>query len=176
MGGAGLLYGTIPKALNTLSSKNGWSVFFFLTIYLLGIDSSISYVETVVTALNETTLSKKMNRSGIALLVCLVGFLISLAFCCNFAYNLISATDYFLSAYFITFVAVIECMSIGWIFDFKERVLANPALTDPLLYLAAAYWGGLIVLGILGFFAFFEYNYIAIVIFVILLAATTVYT
>lgn len=125
MGGSILLYGTVPFALNLLKSSNAWSVFFYLTIFLLGIDSSISYVETVVTSLMETSLGKKTNRLGVTLLVCITGFLISIAYCGNFATNLISATDYFLSAYFITFVAIIECMCIGWIFDFQERIVEN---------------------------------------------------
>jgi len=176
MGGSVLLYGTVPYALEVLSASNLWSVLFYLTIFLLGIDSSISYVETVVTALLETGLGKKTNRLGITIATCLVGFLISIAFCANFANNLISATDYFLSAYFITFVAIVECMSIGWIFDFQERIVENNELADPLIYLTGAYWGGLFCFGILGYWVFFDYNYIAIVCFLVLLVAVIFYT
>jgi len=176
MGGAGLLYGTIPFALSKMAAPNAWSFMFFLTIFLLGIDSSISYVETVVTAINETNLSKKTNRLGITVAVCLSGFLISIAYCCNFSNMLISSTDYFLSAYFITFVAIVECVSIGWIFDFKERVIDDPNLTDPLVYLTFAYWGGLFCFGVLGFWVFFEYNYLAILAFLVCLGGVMVYT
>lgn len=118
MGGSVLLYGTVAGALDQLKGSNGWCIFFYLTIFLLGIDSSVSYVETIITSLKETKLGHHLNRLGITILVCLTGLLISIAYCANFGTNLISATDYFLGAYFITFIAIIECMSIGWIFDF----------------------------------------------------------
>lgn len=176
MGGSVLLYGSIPTAFAFMQGRNGWSLFFYLMVFLAGIDSSISYVETVVTFLLELNIGKKINRLGITLIVCLVGFLFSLAYCFNFSKSLIDATDYFLSAYFITFVAIMECFAIGWVFDFKERVVENQSLADPLLYLTAAYWGFLLIFGVLGYWVFFDFNYLAIVIFLVFFTAVVFYT
>lgn len=125
MGGAPLLYGTVPFALSLMTGSNAWCVFFYATIFVIGIDSSISYVETVITALLETPFGRKTNRLGITILVCLVCFLCAISTCANFGSNLIDVTDFFLGAYLITFIVIIECFSIGWVFDLQERIVEN---------------------------------------------------
>jgi len=45
-----------------------------------------------------------------------------------------------------------------------------------LIYLTGAYWGGLFVFGILGYWVFFDYNYLAIICFGVVLIAAIFYT
>lgn len=49
-------------------------------------------------------------------------------------------------------------------------------LADPLIYLAGAYWGGLFCFGVLGYWVFFDYNYLGIVGFLVVLTAVIFYT
>jgi SNF family Na+-dependent transporter len=176
LGGTLLVYGWIPYALSEGSGPNAWSAIYFLCIFLLGIDSSISYVEVVVTTIYDTEFGQKTNRLVIAGACCLVGFLLSLMFTTNFAQNMIDTTDYFLGAYFVIFLAIMECFCVGWVFDVKNKIKDNEENARPIFALFFGFWGGLCICGILGFWIIYKYNYVAFLIFLVSQIVNVIYT
>jgi solute carrier family 6 (neurotransmitter transporter, taurine) member 6 len=84
--GPGLVFMVLPEALRNMSFSPFWSVIFFTMIFLLGIDSQFSMVETVITTIEDEfpNFVKKYlkRREFVVLAVCIITFLLSLPSVC----------------------------------------------------------------------------------------------
>ncbi len=71
----------LPEALRNMSLSPLWSVLFFLMIFLLGIDSQFTMVETVITTLEDEFGAKIKKiikkRELLVAIVCFVTFFLS---------------------------------------------------------------------------------------------------
>jgi len=63
----------------------GWFTFLMFTLFIAGLDSAFSYVESVVTNIVDEF---KANRTGAAFFVCFCGAVLSLFFTSNFGWVL----------------------------------------------------------------------------------------
>jgi solute carrier family 6 GABA transporter-like protein 1 len=83
---------TWPAAIAELPGANAWSVIFFLTLFLLGIDSAFSLVEGLVT-LAEDSQVIKASRNTIVFTICAFGCLCSLIYSSDVGLTFLDKVD-----------------------------------------------------------------------------------
>jgi solute carrier family 6 GABA transporter-like protein 1 len=97
VGSFGLAFGTYPLAFSTLPGAQFWNILFFLTLFILGIDSGFSLLESGATVLLDSRTFKGKSRETILAAMCFAGFLISILFCTEVGIYAMDAVDYFLN-------------------------------------------------------------------------------
>jgi SNF family Na+-dependent transporter len=90
--GPGLIFMVMPEALRNMSLSPLWSILFFLMIFMLGIDSQFTMVETVVTTIEDefrVQVRKYFKRREfLVLAICVLTFFLSLPNICPVSFNL----------------------------------------------------------------------------------------
>ncbi len=116
-GGPGLAFVVYPAALAKLPI---WIKFFgflfFITLLLLGIDSAFSLLETVSAALSDKF---DLSRPKATTIVAVISFTLGIPFATSAGLVWLDIVDHFLMCYSITFVAVMECIAVGWLLGTK---------------------------------------------------------
>jgi len=109
--GPGLAFVVYPAALAKLPWATGFAVIFFATLLLLGIDSAFSLLETVGAALSDKF---GFSRTKATTVVAVVSFLCGLPFVTCAGLYWLDIIDHFINNYVITFVAICECIIVGY--------------------------------------------------------------
>ena len=111
--GPGLAFVVFPKALSLLPMAWLFSIFFFLTLLSLGIDSAFSLVEAINTVISDKF--KKTSLKVIAFWVCLVAFLFGILFTTNAGLYFLDIVDHFITNFGLVIAGILECLAVGWI-------------------------------------------------------------
>jgi NSS family neurotransmitter:Na+ symporter len=119
LGGYSLAFKTFPVALNLLPSGTAqfFCVLFFAMLVLLGFDSAMNLVESVVAALKDASPACERNEGRCVGAVCLGGFVVGLMFCTKGGEVVLDIIDHFSSTYCMLLVGVLECIVVGWVYD-----------------------------------------------------------
>jgi len=113
-GGPGLVYVVFPKALSLMPWPQFFSFLFFITLLALGIDSLLSLVEALNTALGDRY--NLPNRPLIALYVCIAGFLLGTVFVTGAGLYYLDIVDHFVTNYGLILVGILQSIAIGWFY------------------------------------------------------------
>ena len=115
--GVGLAFVTIPSAINTLPAPYILGPLFFFALVIAGLSSHISIIEAVTSAIID-----KLNiaRKKAAMLVCGIGFVVSLAFATNGGLLLLDLIDYFMNNIALLTSCLIELIVMGWIIKLND--------------------------------------------------------
>ncbi|MBN1878957.1 sodium-dependent transporter [bacterium] len=111
--GPSLVFITYPTIISLLPFMPRFlGILFFLMLFMLGIDSAFSLVESVVTGIID-----KFNtpRTPTLLAVGTVGFLLGLFFCTKAGLLWLDVTDHFMNQFGLMTVCLLEAVLIGWI-------------------------------------------------------------
>jgi NSS family neurotransmitter:Na+ symporter len=159
-GGTGLAFIAFPAAITKLGVPNFWAILLFITLFTLGVDSAFSMVEAASTVIYDTGIGKRVNRMVIALSICVLGCICSIIFSSNFGSYALDIVDFYLTAYLMVLLGILQCSSVGWVFQVDQKIKEKPHLKLPILILTAGYWVSLVVWGILAFWAFYDFNWV----------------
>lgn len=125
--GPGLVFMVLPEAIRNMSFSPVWAFLFFLMIFMLGIDSQFTMVETVVTTIEdefEFFFKKYLKRKEwLALIVCLFTFFLCLPCICPGGIYYFTIIDSFSAGISVFYIAFFETIAITWIYGAKK--LAN---------------------------------------------------
>jgi len=146
LSGVGLAFITYPTAIDTMSAPNFWALLLGLTLFMLGIDSSFSAIEATSTVICDTAWSGKAPRMFVAFVLCVVGFLGSLPFCCNWGFILFDVVDHYLCAYLLIMIGILQAFGCGWFFDIKDTMAKSEGHKNSLLFISYTFWGILILI------------------------------
>lgn len=105
--GVGLAFITYPTAIDELGWPNLWALLLGLTLFMLGIDSSFSAIEATSTVICDTAWAGRAPRMFIAFLLCLVGFVGSAPFCCNWGFILFDVVDHYMCNYLLLLIGIL---------------------------------------------------------------------
>lgn len=111
----GLAFVAYPKALSTMPGGNIFGALFFFSLVVAGLSSSISITEAFVSALSDKF---GYNRKRLIIFLSFLGFLGSLIFTTRGGLFWLDIVDHFLTHYGLVVVGIIECIIVGWLFDF----------------------------------------------------------
>jgi NSS family neurotransmitter:Na+ symporter len=112
--GPGLAFVAFPYALAQLPHAAWFSLVFFASLLLLGIDSAFSITECVLASIvDKTGWSRDRTLIGITV----AGLLIGLLFCTQAGLTWLDTFDTFINGTWgITLTALLECFVLGWLF------------------------------------------------------------
>ncbi|XP_060606903.1 sodium-dependent proline transporter-like [Ruditapes philippinarum] len=115
--GAGLAFIAYPEALSRLPAPNLWSVLFFTTLVLVGIDTQFGIFETGANALIDLNY-KKFSKYRLWISASLASglFLLGLPFTTTGGYYIFMLIDWYVAMFGIVFTALLECVVVAWIY------------------------------------------------------------
>jgi len=108
--GVGLMFIGVPTA-SYKAGKEGLFAFTLLTLWISGLDASMSYIESVTTNIIDAT---DMPRWLVAGKVCLMGIALTAVFTTNIGWVLFDMVDHYTSDYLVLSIVLLQCISVGW--------------------------------------------------------------
>ena len=99
---------------------NVFSILWFGTLYLLGIDTLFAMVEGIATIITDTPRFNHLRKELVAGITCVIGFLISVAFITDVGFHLVDAFDHYFLNYGLMVVGAIEAYTIAWVWAWPE--------------------------------------------------------
>jgi SNF family Na+-dependent transporter len=96
-------------------SGNILSIVWFGTLFLLGIDSMFAIVEGISTIITDTPRFAHIAKESVALWMCILGFLCSVAFVTDIGYYLVDTFDHYLLNYGLIAVGAMEAYTVAWV-------------------------------------------------------------
>ena len=132
----GLALIAFPEA--TAESGNGgmFGIFCFF-LFIAGFDSAFSYIESIVTNIVDEF---KINRIVAAAIVCVSGIAISALFTSNWGWILFDLVEHYISSYIIMGVGLLQCISVGWLFEYETTAMQSEAHRKSMKLLTSIYW------------------------------------
>lgn len=116
--GPGLAFVVFPEALSLMPLPWLFSLFFFIMLFTLGIDSAFSLVEAVIAAFTDRYEDLKIPK--VAFAVCLVGFLAGILYTTRAGLYFLDIMDHFVTNYNLVLVGICQCLLIGWIYGAEK--------------------------------------------------------
>jgi SNF family Na+-dependent transporter len=141
----GLAYVAYPAAIEMMHWSNLWAAVFALTVFFLGIDSAFSFLEAMLTFVQETNIGGSISREKLSFWACASGALCSVLFCFNWGFTLFDVIDHYICIYLLLFIGVLECFAVGWVIDFSDTV--DKVNRNSVLILSCGFWVSLAIAG-----------------------------
>ncbi|XP_053379035.1 sodium- and chloride-dependent glycine transporter 1-like [Mercenaria mercenaria] len=115
--GAGLAFIAYPEALSRLPAPNLWSVLFFVTLVLVGIDTQFGVFETTANAIIDLNY-RKLSKYRLWISASLVSglFLLGLPITTSGGYYIFMLVDWYVAMFGVVFTALMECIVVAWIY------------------------------------------------------------
>lgn len=134
---------TYPQALAKLPGSNVWAVLFFLTLFLLGVDSAFAMVEGLITVVLDTSWGKRPPRMAVVLVIVLTAAAISVMYCTAFGKHLMDGVDIWVTEVTLIFSMWLQCAMVTSLYRYKDVV----EQTGMVGYLLAqgSYYGGTVL-------------------------------
>ncbi|MFC1485016.1 sodium-dependent transporter [bacterium] len=112
--GPSLAFIIFPKALSMLPLAPIFSLFFFIMLLTLGIDSAFSLVEAVSTTIFDKY--PHLRKQDVSLYVCVFGFICGVIFTTFAGLYYLDITDHFITNYGLVLVGLLETIAVGWLY------------------------------------------------------------
>lgn len=107
----GLAFVTIPTAINLMPLPQLLGPLFFVALVIAGLSSHISIIEAVISAIIDKF---HLPRKTAAIIVCAVGYLVSMAFATSGGLLLLDLVDYFINNIALLLSCLVELLIITW--------------------------------------------------------------
>eukprot|EP01006_Ploeotia_vitrea_P006376 TRINITY_DN12952_c0_g1_i1.p1 TRINITY_DN12952_c0_g1~~TRINITY_DN12952_c0_g1_i1.p1 ORF type:complete len:651 (+),score=56.33 TRINITY_DN12952_c0_g1_i1:69-2021(+) len=120
--GPELAFVVFPKALSTMPYPQLFSVIFFVMLFLLGVDSSLAWIETVATVIADYLRSrgKKVPTFTVAVSINLSLFLLGMALCTRGGSWWLDILDHYCPTYVLLGVAIVEPVVVHFFHGFTS--------------------------------------------------------
>lgn len=151
-GGSALVFKVFPAVLLTFEAAGFFSFVFFFMLFLLGIDSAFSMIEACTTVICDTDFAgnKGLTKPWVSLILCVVGFLIAVAFCTDVGPYHVGLFDDYVNTKGMIFVGILEAFSLGWVYQNEKQCEMVGETAVGIFNLG--YWGVLILATLVSFF------------------------
>jgi len=73
---------------------------------------------------------------------CLIGIIVSAALTTNFGWVLFDLVDHYISSYIVIGVGLMQCISVGWLFEKETTAAVSKGHADSVKWLALIFWSG----------------------------------
>ena len=128
--GSGLAFVAYPQALAQMPGAQFFSVMFFFMVICLGVDSQFAMVETVLTALNDSSYVPRLGKPMMAAIVCSMMCLVGLVFVTRAGLHWLELFDSFACNVTLFIVGGLECVAIGWVYGDDRFVADTLSMTN----------------------------------------------
>jgi NSS family neurotransmitter:Na+ symporter len=111
--GPGLAFVTYPTTINMMPvGAPIIGILFFLCLVLLGIDSAFGMIEVSADSIHDKW---GIGKEKVLIILCTVGFLVSLIFCSGSGLYWLDIVDKFCSDCGLVPIGIAECIIVGWL-------------------------------------------------------------
>ncbi|KAJ3335674.1 hypothetical protein HDU93_004740 [Gonapodya sp. JEL0774] len=158
---------TYPEALARIPGANVWAVLFFINVFMLGIDSAISLVETLSTSLYDSRLLKGMRKDVILLVLCVIGCLWGLLYTAGFGLDALDYVDKYTNELGMVLFGYAYAFGASYLYRYQDVVsqvglnafiahaafyVLSPTIGIIVAYESSATAGGItgVILGVVG--------------------------
>ncbi|MED6293593.1 hypothetical protein CHARACLAT_012084 [Characodon lateralis] len=118
--GPGLAFIAYPQAVAMMPLPQLWSIFFFVMLILLGLDTQFVVMEVIMTSIMDMfprVMRRRGRRESFLLLFCLICFFSQLVMITEGGMFVFQLFDYYAcNGACILFLCVFETLSMGWVF------------------------------------------------------------
>ena len=118
--GLELIFVSYPQALSSMQPSAMWSILFFSSLFLLGIDSVFASVEVVLSTIMDSIRSKKIKREMMAGLVCFTLFLATIPNCFQGGIFFYKLLDWYTCVQSLAIIGTLEVIVVLWIYGAKN--------------------------------------------------------
>ncbi|KAG8190905.1 hypothetical protein JTE90_014386 [Oedothorax gibbosus] len=119
--GLGLAFIVYPEALSTISfAPQLWSVMFFFMLFVLGVGSSMSQMETLLTVLKDRFPKLRRKIWLLSLSACFIFFLLGLPLTTTVGQQILVMLNNYGVGVAVFFYAVLEVVGVTWIYGLKN--------------------------------------------------------
>ncbi|XP_054719729.1 sodium-dependent nutrient amino acid transporter 1-like [Uloborus diversus] len=119
--GLGLAFVVYPEALAAIQYvPQLWSVVFFFMLFVLGIGSSMSMIETLLTVLKDKFPVLRKRKWLLALGICAMFFALGLPLTTNIGQLILVLLNNYGAGVAVFFYAVLEVIAVSWIYGLKN--------------------------------------------------------
>ncbi|KAI9898706.1 hypothetical protein N3K66_007066 [Trichothecium roseum] len=118
IGGFTVGFLTLPEAVVSMPASNFWAVMLFFTLMTLGYSSAFAMLDAVVTLIMDA--QPKWNRTIVVTTCVVVSFLLSLPYCTQFGYYLLTGIDRWTNDVALVFVVWTECVAATVVYRNKD--------------------------------------------------------
>lgn len=148
---SGLTFIAFPRLAEVAGNSQSYTLFCLL-LWFAGIDSAVSYVFAQIQYNKD--LYPNTPYPVLALTVCGTGVGLSMMFCTNWGWILFDLVDHYLSDYGVILVGLLQCISVGWVFEASSTANRSENHHRALKVLGATFWLPLIIISFYGNFGF----------------------
>ena len=148
----GLAFVAYPAAIELMPGPNVWAFILGVTLFTLGIDSSFSMLEATATVMADAPAFKDMPRKLLALILCVLGAISSIAFSFNWGFTYFDVVDHYLNVYLMLLIGVLETAGVGWVYEAEYVCNKGRNMKSSVIVLTAGYWATLAIMGPVSFF------------------------
>merc|ERR1712048_1251470 len=110
--GFALVFGTWPVVLGKLPGGIHWVRLLFFDLFLLGIDSALAFVESLLTVLQDTVYFKDTSRRKLLVMLVLPNFFFSMLYCTDAGLSFLDVVDFYIN-FVMLLVGFLELFA-GW--------------------------------------------------------------
>ncbi|KAH6989180.1 hypothetical protein BKA56DRAFT_476790 [Ilyonectria sp. MPI-CAGE-AT-0026] len=111
---------TLPTAITELPAANFWAFALFFTLMVLGYSSAFAMLDAVVTLVMDSGI--KVRREWVVTGLVIISFLMSLPYCTEFGYALLTGIDRWISDVALVFVVFCECAASTSLYRWRDVV------------------------------------------------------
>lgn len=117
MQGTGLAFIAYPDALASMPLPQLWAVLFFLVLFTVGLDSQFVHVQTITSAIVDSSPHLLGHRKRwVTLAVCILGFVLGLPFVTQGGQYVLKLCDWYVAAVSVMLMAVGEALVLAWVY------------------------------------------------------------
>eukprot|EP00105_Crassostrea_gigas_P004631 XP_011417902.1 PREDICTED: sodium-dependent proline transporter isoform X2 [Crassostrea gigas] len=143
--GPSLTFVVYPFAVTKMPISPLWAILFFVMLITLGVDSEFVLVETVITSLMDRFPKLRKYKLFTVMTCCLLFFLLGLTLTTDGGIYMLSIMDTYSGGWSILFIAIFECISVGWvygIFRFLDdiKLMTGNTFCCCVPFIAFKYW------------------------------------
>lgn len=114
--GPSLTFVVYPFAVTKMPVSPLWAILFFVMLITLGVDSEFVLVETVITSLMDRFPKLRKYKLFTVMVTCALFFLLGLTLTTDGGIYMLEIMDTYSGGWSILFIAIFECISIGWVY------------------------------------------------------------
>lgn len=139
-----LVFGTWPVVLATLPGGIHWVRLIFFNLFLLGIDSAVSFVEASVTVLQDTAFFRNTSRRTLLIGCILPNFLLGILYCTDAGFFFLDVIDFYVN-FLMLLVGFLEASGASWAYGIND-VFKNIGAKPTISYMLASFVPGFLYL------------------------------
>lgn len=141
IGGFDVGFLTLPLAVTEMPGANFWAVALFFTLMVLGFSSAFAMLDAIVTLVMDSGI--KFSRPIVVTTLTIISFLLSLPYCTEFGYYLLSGIDRWTNDVALVFVVFAECVTSTTLYRCRDVIGQVGKL--PFIIYNAGYFLGMVL-------------------------------